>query len=254
MFDKRWILAFSAALALMAVPWSALAQMGAGGMSGMGGVLGQAMRSTQQGPKAKTPDEAVSDAKKKLDDVDPRVRVAALDELGNVNTPEANAILMDAMNDRDLRVKVKAVDVLGMHEFKDAVQPMSQALFLRDTPDVAKLHLVAALGRIGDQDGMLPVLTYLQTQTDERARGTAVFALGEIGNPKAIDVLTQIVGNDQSPMVRKLAQEALAKIDGELPSVHSEQLAAERNKSEEPTYDRLAKLREMDQKLQEQNW
>ena len=253
MFSKRWVLALSAAVALMVVPWSALAQMG-GGMSGMGNVLGQAMRSTQQGSKAKTPDEAVADAKKKLDDVDPRVRVAALDELGNVNTPEANAILMDAMNDRDLRVQIKAVDVLGMHQFKDAVPQMSQALFLRDTPDVVKLHMVSALGRIGDEDGMLPVLTYLQTQTDERARGTAVFALGEIGNPKAIDVLTQIVGNDQSPMVRKLAQEALAKIDGELPSVHSEEVAAERNKSEEPTYDRLAKLREMDQKLQEQNW
>lgn len=253
MFNRRWILALSAALALMVVPWPALAQMG-GGMGGMGGVLGQAMRSTQQGPKTKTPEEAVSDAKKKLDDVDPRVRVAALDELVSVNNAEANAVLMEGMNDRDLRVKVKAIDVLGIHQFKDAVPAMSQALFLRDTPDVVKLHLVAALGRIGDQTGMLPVMTYLQTQTDERARGTAVFALGEIGNPKAIDTLTQIVGSDESPMVRKLAQEALAKIDGELPSVHSEELAAERSKSAEPTYDRLAKLREMDQKLQEQNW
>jgi HEAT repeat protein len=248
----RWILALSAALTLMVVPWPALAQMG--GMGSSGGILGQAMRSTQQGPKAKTPEDAVSDAKKKLDDVDPRVRVAALDELEGVNNAAANAILMQAMNDRDLRVKVKAIDVLGIHQFKDAVSAMSQELFLRDTPDVLKLHLVAALGRIGDQAGMLPVMTYLQAQTDERARGTAVFALGEIGNPKAIDTLTQIVGSDQSPMVRKLAQEALAKIDGELPSVHSEELAAERSKSAEPTYDRLAKLREMDQKLQEQNW
>jgi len=252
MFYTRWILALSAILALIAVPWPALAQMG--GMGGMSDVFGQAMRSTQQGPKAKTPADAISDAQKKLDDVDPRVRVAALDELAGVNNAEANAILMRGMSDNDLRVKVKAIDLLGIHQFKDAVPMMSQELFLRDTPDVVKLHLVAALGEIGAQSGMLPVLTFLQTQTNERARGTAVFALGEIGNPKAIDLLTQIVGSDKSPMVRKLAQEALAKIDGELPSVHSEEVAAQRNKEHEPTYDRLAKLRAMDEKLQAENW
>ena len=243
-------LAGMAVLAMLATPWPAQAQIG----GSSGGIFQQAMRSTQNGPKAKTPEDAVNDAKKKIDDVDPRVRVAALGELEMANTPEANAILMREVNDPDLRVKVKAIDVLGVHQFKDAVPIMSQELFLRDTPDVVKLHLVAALGRIGDQAGTLPVMNYLDTQTDSRARGTAVFALGEIGNPKAIDVLTQIIGNDPSPMVRKLAQEALAKINGELPSVHSQELAAERSKRQEPTYDKLAKLRELDQKLQEQNW
>jgi HEAT repeat protein len=251
MISTRWVFAVAAVLVLLAAPWPALAQLGGGGMSN---IMGQALRSTQQGPKAKSPQDAATDAKKKLEDVDPRVRVAALDELEGANIPEANAILMQELNDRDLRVKVKAIDILGIHQYKDAVPAMSQQLFLRDTPDVVKLHLVAALGRIGSQAGMLPVMNYLDTQKDERARGTAVFALGEIGNPKAIDTLTQIIGSDQSPMVRKLAQEALAKIDGELPSVHSEELAAQRNKENQPTYDRLAKLREMDQKLQEQNW
>jgi HEAT repeat protein len=253
MLGRRRILcliAGIAGLAMAAVPWPVQAQIG----GGSGGIFQQAMRSTQQGPKAKTPEDAVNDAKKKIDDVDPRVRVAALAELEGANNPEANAILMREINDPDLRVKVKAIDVLGIHQFKDAVPVMSQELFLRDTPDVVKLHLVAALGRIGDQAGTLPVMNYLDTQTDSRARGTAVFALGEIGNPKAIDVLTQIIGNDRSPMVRKLAQEALAKIDGELPSAHSEELAAERSKRQEPTYDKLAKMRELDQKLQEQNW
>jgi HEAT repeat protein len=252
MFDKRLILGLAAVTVLMAVPWPARAQMGP--MGGYSNIFQQAMQSTQQGPKAKTPEDAVSDAKKKIEDVDPRVRVAALDELQYANNADANAILMREINDPDLRVKVKAIDVLGAHQFKDAVPFMSQELFLRDTPDIVKLHLVAALGRIGAQSGMLPVMNYLQDQTDSRARGTAVFALGEIGDPAAINKLTQIVGNDPSPMVRRLAQEALAKIDGEIPSAHSEELAAERNKQEEPTYDKLAKLRELDQKIQEQNW
>ncbi len=252
MFGKRRIFTLAAGLALAALPCSVRAQMG--GMGGAGGIMQQAMRSTQQGPKAKTPEDAVTDAKKKVEDVDPRVRVAALDELQGVNNADANAILMGAMSDADLRVRVKAIDLLGAHQFKDAVPMMSQELFLRDTPDIVKLHLVAALGRIGDQSGMLPVMNYLDGQTDSRARGTAVFALGEIGDPRAIDKLTQMVGNDPSQMVRRLAQEALAKIDGEIPSVHSEELAEERSKQQEPTYDKLAKMREMDQKLQQQNW
>jgi HEAT repeat protein len=251
----RWMLAPITALLLIVLPGIARAQFGGGGAPDLGNnIFGQAMRSTQGGPKAKTPQEAFADASKKIDDVDPRVRVAALDELENANTPEANGLLMRELTDPDLRVKVKAIDLLGVHQFKDAVPLLSEQMFLRDTPEIVKLHSVAALGRIGDQAGTLPVMQYLQTQTDERARGTAVFALGEMGNPKAMDTLTQIIGNDRSPMVRKLAQEALAKINGELPSVHSEELAVERRKALEPTYERLAKMREMDEKLQQQNW
>jgi HEAT repeat protein len=216
-------------------------------------IFGQAARATQQ-PHSKSGTETVDDVKKHLNDVDPRVRVAALSQLELVNSAEANAILLTGMNDPDLRVKIKAIDILGAHQFSDAVPAMAQEVFLRDTPEVVRLHLVAALGRIGDQRGVLPVMQYLQEADDDQSRGTAVFALGEMGSPKSADVLTDVVATDKSPMVRRLAQEALAKINGELPSVHSEQLAAEHNKDNVPTYERLMKLREIDQKLQEQQW
>jgi hypothetical protein len=60
-----------------------------------------------------------------------------------------------------------------------------------------------------------------------------------------------VVANDKSDMVRRLAQEAIEKIDGELPSQHSTQLAAEKAKLVQPTDEKLSKLREFDQKLQE---
>ena len=99
---------------------------------------------------------------------------------------------------------------------------MSQELFLRETPAVEKLHLVAALGRIGDQRGSMPIVNYLKETDDSDSRGTAVFAIGEMADPSANDELIQIVSNDPSPMVRKLAQEAIEKIDGELPNRHQE--------------------------------
>ena len=50
-------------------------------------------------------------------------------------------------------------------------------------------------------------------------------------------------------MVRKLAQESLEKIDGELPTVHSEQTAKTDSRLI-PTDQRLSKMREVDEEMQ----
>ena len=136
-----------------------------------------------------------------------------------------------------------------------AVEFVEDYLQLRFGEPLLKLHAAAALGRIGDARGTIPVIEYLEQETgagdDDRARGTAVFALGEIGNDKATELLSSVVANDKSDMVRRLAQEAIEKIDGELPSQHSTQLVADRSKMVQPTDEKLAKLREFDTKMQE---
>ncbi len=156
------------------------------------------------------------------------------------------------MSDPDVRVKVKAVDILGARGANDAVTPMSTMLFLRSTEPIVKLHLVAGLGRIGDAQGAVPVMQYLGEDQDERGRGTAVFALGEIGSDKATPLLNVVVAQDQSPMVRRLAKEALQKVSGELPTERTKTVAQASVKAAEPTDQKLAKLREMDKKLEEQ--
>ena len=60
------------------------------------------------------------------------------------------------------------------------------------------------------------------------------------------------MSDDKSPMVRKLAQEALEKIGGELPNHQEEEAKAERDKALEPTDEKLAKMRENDQEVQKQ--
>ncbi|HEY6393845.1 MAG TPA: HEAT repeat domain-containing protein [Candidatus Binataceae bacterium] len=204
-----------------------------------------------------TPFKIIKDVKLGLKDADPNVRVTELNKLRNLQDKEVDPILIQSMSDPDIRVKMKAVDILGARESNDAVAPMSQLLFLRSTEPIVKLHLAAALGRIGDINGELPVMQYLEEQTDERARGTAVFALGEIGDDRATDLLTRNVAEDNSPLVRRLSQEALEKIDGELPTQHSTQLAAQRKDSDastalRPTDEKLSKLREFDNKMQDQ--
>ncbi|HKV55246.1 MAG TPA: HEAT repeat domain-containing protein [Candidatus Binataceae bacterium] len=236
----------------LASPLAAYAQYG---FSGPHGSTSPLETLEKAGPDSlhhsESDDQLIKEAKKRFADADPRVRVEGLEKLRYVsNAPDANEILFRGLNDVDVRVRIKAIDVLGARGVNDAVGLMAQELFLRETPAVEKLHLVAALGRIGDSRGTLPILEYVDEVDDEDSRGTAIFALGEIGDPHADDKLIQIVQNDKSEMVRKLAQEALEKIDGELPNRHQEELAAQRDKALEPTDQKLSQLRAMDAALQ----
>ncbi|HXW84106.1 MAG TPA: HEAT repeat domain-containing protein [Candidatus Binataceae bacterium] len=195
----------------------------------------------------------IKDVKLGLHDADPNVRVTELTKLRPLKDPEADRILItQGLTDPDLRVKIKAVDLLGARQTAGSVRPMSQMLFLRSTEPIVKLHLVAALGRIGDTDGALPVMQYLEEETDARARGTAVFALGEIGDERSLALLSKCADEDPSPMVQRLAKEALQKVDGELPTQRVAR-ATEQHKlqASETTEARLAKLREVDQKIQD---
>jgi HEAT repeat protein len=194
----------------------------------------------------------IKDVRLGLKDANPTTRVTELNKLRPLRDPEVDGILIQSMNDPDIRVKMKAIDILGARESNEAVTPMSQFLFLRSTEPVVKLHLVAALGRIGDAGGTLPVMQYLEEQTDQRARGTAVFALGEIGNDRATPLLSKAADEDASPMVRRLAKEALEKIDGEIPTQHASHVVNSKYAATEPTDQKLSKLREMDKKLQDQ--
>jgi HEAT repeat protein len=263
MFRPRMALAAALLIGSAALPSLAHAQYGG---SGMGSALSADPMSHQGKVQAgiddmsnrvaqETPFKIIKDVKLGLKDADPNVRVQELKKLRNLDDPEVNKIIMDSLSDPDIRVKIKAIDLLGARQANEGVAPMSQLLFLRSTEPLLKLHVSAALGRIGDARGTLPVMEYLQEETaagdDDRARGTAVFALGEIGNDKSTELLSQVAANDKSEMVRRLAQEAIEKIDGELPSQHSTQLAQQKAKFIQPTDEKLAKMREFDRKLQE---
>jgi hypothetical protein len=239
-------------LALAMPPVGALAQFGGyGAPGGAGNMMGNMMRNAgQRGQQTKSPDQLMTDAKKGMSDADPRVRAESLDKLRNVNDPKAQEILIQGLTDPDIRAKIRAIDILGAQQATIAVPLMTQQLFLRETQPVVKLHIVAALGRIGDSRGTLPIVGYLKEAPDDSARGTAVFALGEIGDPHATDILVQTVSNDKNAMVRKLAQESLEKIDGELPTVHSEQQTAKSDSRLIPTDQRLSKMREVDREMQ----
>jgi HEAT repeat protein len=263
MFRPRLALAAAIVVGMATIPGIVRAQYGGTGMgSALSGDPMSHQGKVQAGidditkrQESEKPFKIIKDVKLGLKDADPNVRVQELKKLRTLQDPEVNKIIIESLADPDIRVKIKAVDLLGARQANEGVDPIGQMLFLRSTEPLVKLHATAALGRIGDARGTMPVMQYLQQETesgdDDRARGTAVFALGEIGNDRSNELLSQIVADDKSDMVRKLAQEAIEKIDGELPSQHSTQLAADRARTAQPTDEKLSKLRAFDAKLQE---
>jgi len=261
MFRRRLFFGALALGAAFAFPCAAHAQYGGEGVGSAlssnpmmhQGKVTPGVDDTMSRAQQESSFKIIKDVKLGLKDADPNVRVTELKKLIPLKDPEVDTILSESMSDPDIRVKMKAIDILGSRESNAAVSPMSQMLFLRSTEPIVKLHLVAALGRIGDSGGTLPVMQFMEEQSDDRARGTAVFALGEIGGDRAVPLLASAAQMDRSLMVRRLAKEALEKIDGEIPTQHSAQLVADKNSAAPQTTDqKLAKLREYDNKLQEQ--
>ena len=266
MFRSRFALTAAIVIGVAVLPGLVHAQSDAPyGGTGMGSALSADPMSHQgkveagvddvtKRAAAESPFKIIKDVKLGLKDADPNVRVQELKKLRNLDDPEVNKILIDSVSDPDIRVKIKAVDLLGARQANESVSPISQLLFLRSTEPLLKLHAAAALGRIGDARGTIPVMEYIEEESkadnDDRARGTGVFALGEIGNDRATELLSHVAANDHSDMVRKLAQEAIEKIDGELPTQHSTMLAATKS-TVETTDQKLAKIRAFDMKRQE---
>jgi hypothetical protein len=257
---RNLFVAISLGVVALAIPKLALAQYGGQGLGSAlssnpmshQGQVKPGVDDMQSNAATETPFKIIKDVKLGLKDADPNVRVTELERLRFLQDPEVNQILTNSMSDPDVRVKIKSIDLLGARESNDAVTPMSTMLFLRSTEPIVKLHLVAALGRIGDAQGTLPVMQYLGEDQDERGRGTAVFALGEIGSDKATPLLNAVVAQDQSPMVRRLAKEALQKISGEMPTERAKTVADASTKANQPTDQKLAKLREMSKKMEDQ--
>jgi HEAT repeat protein len=178
----------------------------------------------------RTPQNAqkLSDNVRKLKGDDPQERLQAVRGLGEINEPKAIEYLVAAANDPDMRIRIKAIDTLGQIKAKDATSPLIQQLFMRDTDVGTKQRILASLGKIGDTSATGPIMDFLARDVDPGLRGNAIFALGDIGDPKALPALDAIA-KDGDPVFRGLAADSARKIrERPAPSVVPPALAVDR--------------------------
>lgn len=172
---------------------------------------------------------------RKLKSDDTGDRLEGVRGLGEVNDPKAREYLLTAASDPDARVRIKAIDTLGNVKATEATPLLIQQLFMRDTDIGTKQRILASLGKIGDKRATGPILDFLARDMDPAVLGNAIFALGDIGDPAALPALETIAKDGHEETLRGLAASAARKIrERPAPPVIPPALAVERPGAAQP--------------------
>jgi HEAT repeat protein len=200
----RLVAAF-AGLGVIGLATVAVAQLGLGGANPR-----EKLRERYNPGRGITGD--LGDAFRKLRSDEAEERLEGTRALVGSDDPQVVPALLAGVTDTDKRVRVKAIDELGNQKATDATPVLVQQLFLRETDTIVQQRVLAALGKIADPRSTMPICEFLSRDIDASTRGTAIFALGEIGDKNALDTLSAFADDPNDPTTRRLAQEAVRKI------------------------------------------
>jgi hypothetical protein len=149
---------------------------------------------------------------RRLNDDEPARRLEAVKSLGDSKDPKANDYLMQAVGDPDPRIQSKSVEYLGKLRATDSTLFLIQRLFMTGTNAALRHRILMALGKIGDSRAAKPVLDFVQRDVAPDMRGTGIYTIGEIGDTSILQDLKGFSENEEDPRLRRLADEAIAKI------------------------------------------
>lgn len=116
---------------------------------------------------------------------------SALSAIGESAIPA----LLESLTHHDWLVRLHAVESLGKAKSRRAVAPLLTALF-NDTDSAVREDAVRALGNIGDPQA---VEFLFATMKEPGLRTLAVEALGRIGDRRAVPVLIEVVRGENPP-------------------------------------------------------
>jgi HEAT repeat protein len=148
---------------------------------------------------------------KKLASDDPASGWRASADLVESNDPKAIEYLIGAASDPDERVRVKAIDTLGQLKAKDAVPLFVQKLFLRDTDQATKARILAPLGKIGDDRATSRSSTLCRATSTGRSAERRLRARRDRRSAR-IPGLEKLAADDGRRGVRTLANDTARKI------------------------------------------
>jgi HEAT repeat protein len=143
------------------------------------------------------------------------IRLNAVNALGRIAQDPERVIpaLLECLNDADMLVRRDAAVALG--RFRNAARECAPKLISQiDEPDWhAQTGAILALARVGErEDVVLPLLARKLHDGNRIIRRCAALALGELGSPRAFDVLMEAVA-DPDDSAREAVFQSLKKID-----------------------------------------
>lgn len=146
----------------------------------------------------------------------PQVRWRATALLGILGDPRVTDRLILALHDQDCYVRQQAVIALGKIRTPKAIKALFRAI--RDPDWIVRSSVAQVFGEMAQVFGeagtelAVHVLKILSHDPNSSVRYTVAYQLGEIGNSKAIEILTPFL-KENNWTVRDIATKALAKIN-----------------------------------------
>jgi HEAT repeat protein len=151
-----------------------------------------------------------------LADPNVRVRYAAVSQLATLGTQDPQAALVvlrdRLLNDPEADVKAAAADALGALQLREAF-PELNAAYHATTDWLIQFSIVAALGELGAPDGV-ELLTEALASPVELVQTTAITALGELGDPRAVELVLPFAQSEDWQVRYRVAQ-TLSRFSGE---------------------------------------
>jgi len=134
---------------------------------------------------------------------DPAVRANAAYALGELGTHDVQTVapaLLSLLADPDSLVRSEAVDALGSLRYTPAVDPLI-GMLQRDEDPVARASAAEVLGELG-QPRALPVVSQALHDPDESVRAFAANSIGLLGTPELLPFLQTQLDSEEIPRVK----------------------------------------------------
>lgn len=133
-------------------------------------------------------------------------KVKAVQALGEIADPSAaDPIINNGLRAQDATLRAESAIALGKMKVERAVEPLKETVapYYQDIPMDTE-NIIAS-------ETSVPDSVRLAREKDARVRASVAWALGQIGNPGAVQTLNRAL-NDPNSLVRDAAIEALQKI------------------------------------------
>lgn len=151
-------------------------------------------------------------------DGDAHVRSSAVAALGNVPGPGSVRLILEALRDADPRVRANAVLALQRVEV-----PQREALLrerLDDPSPRVRANAIVALAADAPEDAEI-LTRQMLGQPEPWFRVSGLWVAEQTGLPGLVGDVRRVADHDPSPVVRKRAREALARLEaGQQPAEH----------------------------------
>jgi len=144
-----------------------------------------------------------------LNDPDRRVRATAIKIVQLTESVEGMRLLVAALSDPDRRVRANAIE--AFEDGGDARVVPVLLPFLRDDDNRVRANTAKAIWNLGNEAGRTTLQAMLG-DPDEMMRLSAVWAIGEVRFPGAVDLLLARVEGEPSATVRAKIGEVLSRV------------------------------------------